>query len=339
MIEILCTLVCSTGALQVANLRPRAVNSLFPQRYFALRRRYSEHVARQRPAFHRQERMSQRECRYRHIHARCHLEQQADFPHPSTPSATRAPLGSSRVVHTHADASSRAAEDPSVCCVQMSTVPSCEQLAMVLHERPMPGAHATSRTHSSCPSSTTGLALHVSPTSVQILICRSHPHDTSRGVVVVSAVSISLLPKDPIATSGAQLTDVTPLRWAPRIRSTDHRLSFVCVKIDMSPSADAHAKTARPMACGAHATAFTDPSCSTCSLVCSHPTAVSFQISTFRSCEHDASRFPKFGCDHPTIQTGPSCPCNSLTSLCCPSSATSNILTVRSEAHVAKRFP
>ena len=66
----------------------------------------------------------------------------------------------------------------------------------------------------------------------------------------------------------------------------------------------------------------------------------SFQIITFASCEQLANICPNIGCAHATFHTGPSCPRNSLTNVCCSvSGVTLKILIVLSEEHVASVFP
>lgn len=88
------------------------------------------------------------------------------------------------------------------------------------------------------------------------------------------------------------------------------------------------------------------------------PCPCSFQISAFPSYEQDARMCPNLGCAQATCQTGPVCLQGHISSLkgckavtthplrVCPPvvlvvspSTTSNTLIVRSEEHVARRFP
>lgn len=41
------TLICPPRSFQIANLRPHPIESLLPQRHFALGRRHSQHIARE----------------------------------------------------------------------------------------------------------------------------------------------------------------------------------------------------------------------------------------------------------------------------------------------------
>mmetsp|Transcript_13125 Transcript_13125/g.16453 ORF Transcript_13125/g.16453 Transcript_13125/m.16453 type:complete len:242 (-) Transcript_13125:187-912(-) len=167
--------------------------------------------------------------------------------------------------------------------LQMKTLPSWEQLAMVSYGRPMLGAQATSRTQPWCPSSTVGA--HLPSLNVHILTVLSHPPVTNR------------LPES------HHETELTPNLWAANFCSD--QLFSLKDNTDTNVSEEAQARQS-PCSCGAQAIEFTDKSC--CSYVweIDHPLSDSCQIITFRSYPQDAKMFPCFGCAQATCHTGPS---------------------------------
>lgn len=89
----------------------------------------------------------------------------------------------------------------------------------------------------------------------------SHPPDTSFWTGPASAPM-----RDPGALAGAHDTEVTPTGWACSILVFSHDPSAMCVRTEIVPSDDPHAKHS-PNSWGAQQMLFTDDSCSwnTCS--------------------------------------------------------------------------
>jgi len=144
-----------------------------------------------------------------------------------------------------------------ITCVQITTVPSCDALAIVLLGSPRFGAQATSRTQSVClESGGKQSSLQFPPVYFHTFTVLSHPPEAS------FCTGIALSPtKEPGAVEGAQVTDVTPTGWAGSIFAFSHAPSTFCVKTEMVPSDDPHARH-NPNSCGAQHMLFTEESCS-----------------------------------------------------------------------------
>lgn len=110
--------------------------------------------------------------------------------------------------------------------VQMTTLRSCEQDAIVCLWMPTEGAQATSLTQSECTCKLCWLpwfstlvkltsnlvsSIHWSPSSLHIFTRLSHPPDTNR--LTSGCCSFSLPLKNGVV-AGAQLTELHPMAWA-----------------------------------------------------------------------------------------------------------------------------
>jgi hypothetical protein len=141
--------------------------------------------------------------------------------------------------------------------VQITTVPSCDALAMVDFGRPRLGAQATSLTQSVClDRGGKQSSLQFPPVYFHTLMVLSHPAEAS--FWTGGAISPT---KEPGAAAGAQETDVTPTGWAGSIFAFSHAPSTFCVKTEMVPSDDPHARH-NPNSAGAQHMLFTEESCS-----------------------------------------------------------------------------
>lgn len=141
--------------------------------------------------------------------------------------------------------------------VQMMTVPSWEQLAIVDFTSPRLGAHATSRTQSTCLDRGGKQSSFQLPfKNFQTLTVLSQPPETSFCTGPGSAPT-----REPGALAGAQETDVTPTGWACSILAFSHDPSTFWVKTEIVPSDDPQARHS-PNSCGAQQMLFTDDSCS-----------------------------------------------------------------------------
>lgn len=136
--------------------------------------------------------------------------------------------------------------------VQMTTVPSCEHVAIMLEGSPRLGAHATSRIQSLDFWGRTS-ACHWLSWYLHILTKLSQPPETKRGIVgnwLDCEVVID-------EVFGAHEIAFTPIWCAGNFWCSHVSLK---VWIEIHPSDDAAAKH-RPNSCGAQATALTDDSC------------------------------------------------------------------------------
>jgi hypothetical protein len=141
--------------------------------------------------------------------------------------------------------------------VQITTVPSCDALAMVDFGRPRLGAQATSLTQSVClDRGGKQSSLQFPPVYFHTLMVLSHPAEAS--FWTAGAISPT---KEPGAAAGAQETDMTPTGWAGLIFAFSHAPSTFCVKTEMVPSDDPHARH-NPNSAGAQHMLFTEESCS-----------------------------------------------------------------------------
>lgn len=137
------------------------------------------------------------------------------------------------------------------------TVPSWEQLAIVDFTSPRLGAHATSRTQSTCLDRGGKQSSFQLPfKNFQTLTVLSQPPETSFCTGPGSCPT-----REPGALEGAQETDVTPTGWACSILAFSHDPSTFWVKTEIVPSDDPQARHS-PNSCGAQQMLFTDDSCS-----------------------------------------------------------------------------
>ncbi len=146
--------------------------------------------------------------------------------------------------------------------VQITTVPSCDALAIVDFGRPRLGAQATSLTQSVClERGGKQSSLQFPPVYFHTLMVLSHPPEASFWMGGEMSPT-----KEPGAAAGAQETDVTPTGCAGSILAFSHAPSAFCVRTEMVPSDEPHARH-NPNSCGAQHMLFTEESCSwkTCS--------------------------------------------------------------------------
>mmetsp|Transcript_31965 Transcript_31965/g.95456 ORF Transcript_31965/g.95456 Transcript_31965/m.95456 type:complete len:380 (+) Transcript_31965:740-1879(+) len=220
-----------------------------------------------------------------------------------------------------------------------NTCPSCAPLAIVDFGRPGLGAHATSRTQSVWPCST-------SPSDH----CPHTPHRHVRTMLSQPALASALTGcpgavldnKAPGGTAGAHVTDVTPTACIPGSLVTFHVVSAGAYSSTETVPSEEPAASASPTSGGAHATLFTDDEWRPGGVMytCCHKLSdASRHTMTLPSWPADASSVPHFGCAHPTCHTGPWCPTRSATCACCSPLDTSNTLTVPSEEQVARWRP
>jgi len=222
--------------------------------------------------------------------------------------------------------------DDAFSWVQITTVPSWEQLAITLEGNPIEGPQATSRTQSVWYSKTSSVFQVFSPSMyLQIFIRLSQPPETKRFVSVLLVFADELI-RDPGASEGAHDIALTPIACAWEIFCVSQLLSPLCVIIEIVQSEEAPARH-NQNSWGAHAIEFTEDSCLSYSKTLVQILfEVSFQMQIRRSYEQDARTEPYLGCAQATCQTGPSCP---LISASKTLESISKILIVLSEEHVA----
>mmetsp|Transcript_40075 Transcript_40075/g.124305 ORF Transcript_40075/g.124305 Transcript_40075/m.124305 type:complete len:308 (+) Transcript_40075:311-1234(+) len=201
---------------------------------------------------------------------------------------------------------------PAMACVQMTTVPSSAQDAMVLAGMPTLGRQATSRTQSPCSPEGKwcwSAQASVSSSCRQMRTWLSAPPVTSlRGPSTVLRPAGSALSTTAGVTAGTQQTAKTPPSCARKV-SVRQPLASGCGSSRREstvtfPSQHA-AASCSPYSQGLKATPMARP-CTSWRWIWHHSPSASRQTSTQRSSPTEASTGPKAGCDHATSQTGPS---------------------------------